>query len=376
MIKDDFYLTLPSHSNLQEFPQNANNNFKVRLPKLIRLDEGDWKVALASISVPDPKNVLPSWLTNDVVLFTVTSYYSQKNNTSNQIGFETDVRLPHIKKHVNLSFMTAHGFLNGLVEHTQKLFIESRLYPQWLIGSPSDAKVFYPEFIVEDKEIILDTSKIQMSDIGLNGFYYPAIWINKKLAYELGWFEDDPDEDNPQFNIKLGPNLCVKINGREIPTTNDIQSRYTASGHAKIVTHSNRYWIIPRWADGSLMNYIRLSFAVSWRFINLDYAFSNVFDHSTRPLYVYSDVGSSSVLGDQITDFIREVNYKREGKGSYYFEPTHLHYIPPRKETLDILQVQVGEETGQLVNFGRGITTVTFHFKNERRFLPNPPEQQ
>ena len=100
MIKDDFYLTLPSHSSLQEFPQNADNNFKVRLPKRIRLDEGDWKVVLASISVPDPKNVLPSWLTNDVVLFTVSSYYSQKNNMSNQIGFETDVRLPHIKKHI------------------------------------------------------------------------------------------------------------------------------------------------------------------------------------------------------------------------------------------------------------------------------------
>ena len=58
-MKDDFYLTLPSNSSLQEFPNNGNNNFKVRLPKLIRLEEKDWKVALASISVPDPKNVLP-----------------------------------------------------------------------------------------------------------------------------------------------------------------------------------------------------------------------------------------------------------------------------------------------------------------------------
>ena len=376
MIKDDFYLTLPSHSSLQEFPQNANNNFKVRLPKLIRLDEGDWKVALASISMPNPKNAFPSWLTDDVVLFTVTSYYSQENNTSNKIGFETDMKLPHIGRHMDLTSMTLHDCLRGLVAHMEKIVIESRLFPGWMIGSPSDAKVFYPEFIVQDKEIVLDTSKIQMSDIGNDGLYYPAIWINRKLAYELGWFEDDSEESDPQFAVKLGPNLCVKINGHEIPSTNDIQSRYTASGHAEIVTHSNRYWIVPRRADGSLMNYIRLSLSVSWRFINLDYAFSNVFDHSTRSLYVYSDVGGSSVLGDQITDFIREVNYKREGKGSFYFEPTHLHYIPLRKETLDILQVQVGEETGQLVNFGRGITTVTFHFKNERRLLSDPAKQQ
>ena len=115
---------------------------------------------------------------------------------------------------------------------------------------------------------------------------------------------------------------------------------------------------------------------MSWRFINLDYAFNNVSNHSSRPLYVYSDVGSSNVLGDQITDFIRAINFQREGKGSYFYETTHLHYIALRKETLDISQVQIAETTGELVNFGQGITTVTFHFKNEKRFLPSPPEQQ
>ena len=106
----------------------------------------------------------------------------------------------------------------------------------------------------------------------------------------------------------------------------------------------------------------------------MNYAFENVFGNSTRPLY--SDVNASTVLGDQITDFIREVNYKREGKGSYYFELTNLHYRPLRKEVLDILQVHLGETTGELVNFGRGVTTVTFHLKNERRLLPNPPQPQ
>ena len=124
------------------------------------------------------------------------------------------------------------------------------------------------------------------------------------------------------------------------------------------------------------MNYIQLSLAVSWQFINLDYAFNNVSDHSSRPLYVYSDLGTSSVLGDQITDFICAIDFRHKGRGSYFYEPTHLHYIPLRKETLDILQVQIAETTGELVNFGQGVTTVTFHFKNEKLFLPHFPEQQ
>ena len=55
------------------------------------------------------------------------------------------------------------------------------------------------------------------------------------------------------------------------------------------------------------------------RFINFDCAFEHVFGHSTRPLYVYSDVNASTVLGEQITDFIREVNYKRDGIGKLLF---------------------------------------------------------
>ena len=286
MRKDDFYLTLPSHSSLQEFPQNANNNFKVRLPKVIRLDEGVWKVALASISVPDPKNVLPSWLTNDVVLFTVTSYYSEKNNTSNKIGFETDVKLPHIGRHVDFTSMTLHDFLRGLILHMEKIIIESRLYPGWLIGSNN--KVFYPEFIVEDEQITLDTSKIQFTEFGTgkSSFKNPGIWIHKTLAYEMGWFEDDLHESDPQFAIKLGPNLSIKLNGPEIPATADIKSHFTSDGQDSGVTHSNRYWIIPRWGDGRLMDYIRRSLSVSWRFINLGFAFNNVFGPSTRSLFV------------------------------------------------------------------------------------------
>ena len=77
--------------------------------------------------------------------------------------------------------MTLHDFLKGLTLHMKKIIIESRLYPGWLIGSNNN-KVFYPEFIVEDEKITLDTTKMVLSDIGNDGMYYPAIWINKKLA--------------------------------------------------------------------------------------------------------------------------------------------------------------------------------------------------
>ena len=129
--------------------------------------------------------------------------------------------------------MTAHDFIRGLVAHLEKIIIDSRLGPGWMIGCSTSSKVYYPEFIVEDKEIILETTKILAA---LGSLTYPAIWIYKTLAYELGWFEHDPDEQDPQFAVKLGPNLCIESNGHEIPRTSDIKSNFSADGQAQNVT--------------------------------------------------------------------------------------------------------------------------------------------
>lgn len=66
----------------------------------------------------------------------------------------------------------------------EKIIIENRLFPGWMIGVTSASKVFYPEFIVEDKKITLDNSKIALADMGNSGLTYPAIWIYKTLACE------------------------------------------------------------------------------------------------------------------------------------------------------------------------------------------------
>ena len=77
-MKEDFYVTLPSNSSLIDYPNNSSNNFKVRLPTPLRL-QGDWKVALASISVPDPQNALPNWLTDSLPLVYMTWYNADTN---------------------------------------------------------------------------------------------------------------------------------------------------------------------------------------------------------------------------------------------------------------------------------------------------------
>jgi len=78
-------------------------------------------------------------------------------------------------------------------------------------------------------------------------------------------------------------------------------------------------------------------------------------------------VGGSSVVGNQVTDLLREVNYWRTGDGSHYFELLHIQYIPLHKVQLDIIETQVLETTGELTEFGEGNTILTLHFKRARK---------
>jgi len=95
-------------------------------------------------------------------------------------------------------------------------------------------------------------------------------------------------------------------------------------------------------------------------------AFRSVVQEPTRSLHVYSDVGGSSMVGNRMTDLLREIKYQREGRGTMYFEPTHIQYVPVRNQVLEIIEVQIAETVGEgedLVKFKPGYSIVTLRFK-------------
>ena len=193
----------------------------------------------------------------------------------------------------------------------------------------------------EGEDFVLHNTDVKLEKLSDNA-YYPSFFINADLAVNMGWFINKGNN-----NYDLGPNLSIKIPEGSIPTPVDIPNH----GNSKF------------WSYGTSSKMTRLSLACNWRFCDLNKAFENVLGSSKRSLFIYSDVGVSGVVGNQVTDLLREVNYKREGKGSQYFEPLHIQYTPVRKDTLDIIETQVAETTGALTQFRPGNTIVTLHFK-------------
>ena len=216
-----------------------------------------------------------------------------------------------------------------------------------------DGKKTYLNFKWEGDDFVIDTTNVHLQKITTSDgtFYHPSFYVNKEFALEMGWIVEKGEK-----TYELGSNLVMEIHDDEMPVPVDTDAV------------NEQYWIVKTGHSSSIdttqrSEYIQLTMTCNWRFINLNVAFKNVTGTTKRSLFIYSDVGGSGVVGNQVTDLLREVNYKREGKGSLYFEPRNIQYIDVRKEMLDIIEVQVSETTGELVKFGAGNTIATLHFK-------------
>ena len=132
--------------------------------------------------------------------------------------------------------------------------------------------------------------------------------------------------------------------------------------HVGTLPPTDRFWRQTNKKNGA-ENRIHLSCTCNWRFVNIERAFEDVVGGVARSLFVYSDAGGSTVVGNHVTDLLREVKFSSEGQGSQYFEPVHIQYIPVRKQVLDIIEVNVAETTGELARLGTGNTILALHFR-------------
>ena len=61
-----------------------------------------------------------------------------------------------------------------------------------------------------------------------------------------------------------------------------------------------------------------------------------------RTLRVESNVAASTIVGNQITHVLREIQYVPSTK---YYEPSYIQYIPVRQQFFDIIEVDLRRKT-------------------------------
>ena len=91
--------------------------------------------------------------------------------------------------------------------------------------------------------------------------------------------------------------------------------------------------------------------------------------YQERPLYVYSDLVQTQIIGGSETDLLREVVYN--GSKST-FKPHNLQFIPIRKNKFDTLEIGISETNGTQTEFlnSNNETVVMLCFRRNQTY-PN-----
>ena len=299
-MSDNFYLTLPSHSNRNEFPQNQSNHFKIRLPHPKRLDGSGWKVGLSSISLPVAIIELPELMDAKEILFIMDWAVTFPPDTTKFGRAWYNPKDPDIV----LEYDNGVDFMKAVINYFEQRRIDS-------FGGPSfgakyvteDGKRTYIKFRWEGSDLLTDNEATQVY------LKYPnAFKINRTLALKMGWLKETTPE-----NYVLGPNLRQEFFTDLVP---DLKNMTHDLGNGHELGHGKDkpvFWMMHQ-------GLLTLSVTCNWRFMNLNQAFEAVAGTRSPSLFVYSDMGGSSVMGNQVTVLLREVSFRRKEEGVQYFE--------------------------------------------------------
>ena len=274
---NDFYITLPSHSSRTEFPNNASNSFKIRLPHPIRLEGGEWKVGLVAVLLPDPINQLPNIMKNDNNYLFQAHWLATDTTASSTThrGYYAIFQVRDLTKVVILSALDGKTLMNDIKTFFNKKKVEKSLRKGWKLSDADGENHRSAHFEWEGDDFILHNHDVKLTKYG--GSYYPSFHIKPELAVAMGWFVNKGNN-----NYDLGPNLILEIADGAIPDPIDFPSP------------SNTKF----WNYGSATDLIDLSMTCNWRFTNVNRAFGRVVKASKWSLFIYSDVGSSGVVGN------------------------------------------------------------------------------
>ena len=331
-----FYLTLPSNSDGQEFPNNASNSYKVRLPDPLRL-EGEWEVGLTAISLPDVAPQVKSMIKfkTDNFLRVGWNYNQSGLITDRHKVFKVD-QFDRTKPRdgVELCKMFV-AFCHNVRSHRH---LDTTYHKN--VTWKKNGKLLFVDIKMEGENLFLDNSNV---DTTTHNLY---VQFDEGFAAAMKWIEYKADG-----TAILGPNLQIILD-----RTIDLDSPGLAEDVHIPGTTTAVYWTVKN-------GYLLLSRHASWRMVNINQAFRDITDYNARALFVYSNVGQSQVVGNKVTDLLREVPYETKGRGSQYVEPTHIQYKKVRNTMLDIIEVQVAETDGRLTLFREGVTTLTLHFR-------------
>jgi len=338
----EFYVQLMSNASTSEFPDNKANSFKNRLPNPLQLREPGWKVGISDLSFPS----------------TTRNMYSKQDILFqfwwiDMVDASSDMYMwvIFVLREGDLDFAPRTGteFMNAIRDRylwrlRDRTDVGATMYKKKInAGNPTEL-LYTVMRRAENGECVIDNSRT-CTTLSMNGnTLYPRMYIGIELAKKMKWIKMGT-LDNGQPGYVLGPHLRKEFPKEGVPNATDLIVASNPGDELFYKINSQE---------------LQLSCFINWVFTDLDRSYEEAFGKNRRSLFVHSNVGQSMVMGDQVTDLLKQVHYDLNVVD---FQPRHILYLPVRSSVFDIVEVQLSEDDGQLVDFASGLTTITLYFK-------------
>ena len=362
-----------------EFPNNANNSFKVRLPERLSLPGAGWHASLMSLTVPDQGQsnaVIATDPHTKVVKFSHT-YLTRKwvMREYKRVEFKTKdygVELEDIMSSKQ-SVTTGSEFWKCVMQEVHNKVMQSLMNEEDAALSfhgdeypiVSVKKNWMPRMTWKDDVLVLHA--VPKGDVLKSDKITTTttFMIDLGIAERFGFIQ----QLQGVTGHVLGPNLqftcpTVTYTDQTLPSGSSFRSQYNWSGEHFVGTQ-------PTDLTSDIMdqvfevkkNRLHLSRMVEWQFKNLNASFEKIVGTSKRTVMVYSDIVESTVVGSGKYPLLREVQLLRTGEGESTAEPLHHQWIKVRGQQLDILEVEIASTSGPLAILPPGKTLVTIGLK-------------
>ena len=378
-------LTLVSDAT-NEFPNNANNSFKVRLPERLSLPGEGWHASLMSLTVPDQGQsnaIIAADPHTKVVRFSYPQMIRKWTDTGNpatsgylRIEVPTVTQMVELEEVMNADQIVSTGamFWQRVMQEVHNKIMAMMMTQQHnlLVNNRDDKPVLFvkknamPRLTWKDNALVIHG--IPKQDLFNNRqVMMTEFFINLDIALKFGLVRRKTGKTGyGTRDFVLGPNLQYTL-----PTNNYNEATDPVGSNTRQYFNWKgdnyegvNYTSIP-FAVTTIQNirWLKLLMGFEWQLNNLDASFEKIVGTRKRTVMVYSDLVESTVVGSGKFPLLREVQLLRTGDGESTAEPLHHQWIKVRGQQMDILEVEIASTSGPLAILPPGKTLVTIGLK-------------
>ena len=340
----------------QEFPDNTNVDFKVRLAEPIHLKaEEQWQAALVSMSTQNRPNTPLDRLglrQSDTLFVYGIRIANDKFTNTDPLHVE-DIREARVT--VGEVFGDSINSVTG-IEFWSRISDYCRHYQSVDMLQNSErnkhwSKAFDNERVVTSVDPSRDQFHVQSTVSKVS----PATFgVNLVVAKYFGLVEE-----SRAGGYNLGRNARYACHSTFDNGRKAMHLHYPLESELRAFSSTMTVKQLSNGEDVALFSRF-----MSWTFRNLNVSFDDVTRrYKTQLAMVYCDVVESSLVGNQKHALLRELMLKDSGGQRQFVEPLHYQWLSVRNNVIEVVHVQVADADGKLLALPSGKTMVTVTLK-------------